>query len=976
MTIHNNSSIANKVTSVLWKAVDIFHDIPAPERYKKHIFAILFLKFVSDMQQNTEKETNHLKGISEELALPTGADFYSLYEQRNEENLGEIIDDALSQIERKNPKKLKGLFQNISFASDKVFENTNESNKRLKKLLETLGDPHFIFSSEQLTGKEVFALLLERFALAESKRGGEYYSPQGIINLIMAIANPAEGIQIYDPAMGTGGMLIAANNWIRKADNKQPANVSLYGQDISEDAVFLARMNFLFNEIYTANLAYGDTLLSPQHLEEGKTQRFDLVFSNPPFGLRLREHQVTQLEKDQYNRFNYGIPNRIADLAFLQHIIASLNETGKAVVAVPSGVLFRSGQEGEIRKRIIEEDLVEAVISLAPALLTNTTIPINLLIINKAKRDSLKGKILFINASTEYERADRRINTITQEQAVKIASVYQSHKEVQSFSHIAELDDIRQQEFNLLPLRYIDSIDVSNFLGGNVEWLSISKIANIMLGTHGRQDAEMQGEIPVIKAANIRNSRLQEAELDLTSLPKDTSRVLFAKKGDILISRIASKEFNLFYIEEELDGVLVHQSLFVIRVAKPYHYLRKYIIEFFRSEKGQEILTQNIINMGAALSLRISDLRRMKLPVPCNRVLELLGTLHLVEEKFSERLERAKNIRTDLFNLDDPQKFNSQLETLTTNAHVLSSSLVQSDTLEYQVRNFYPFPIAFAYRGISSIHEISEKYREQLRVAENLLAFLANIGIALCHCCGVLALDENKTLTAPSLYSFFGGGISPGDWQSMAYSAGYLLRNVDDYSLVKSFSSLWFKGSGAKASDFTKSTKRLAVLKNDYKHDRGPKISIEFEEASTEVQSLLDLCYEELSFLVKYPMRSIETLDIDWHSNEALFDTLEYVGDHPALPKKQVVYPKPLPKKKLYLELTKDIWANLYPFISVQVCPSCKTRETYFVDRWDSTGNKVTLKSFERSHTHESDADAQIVADDLQKWIDDNLKDQ
>ncbi|MBT3190071.1 MAG: N-6 DNA methylase [Anaerolineae bacterium] len=980
----NPSQISqDEINAILWKACDTFRGTVDPSEYKNYILVMLFLKYISDVWLDKEAHYKEQFGEDEErlrrrmgrerFVLPDGADYYSIYEQRGEKNLGEIIDIALAAIEETNIEKLQGLFRNISFNPEAPLGQPKMRNERLKKLLEILANPKLDFLTGGFSGGEIFEFLIEKFPHAEGKRGGEYYSPKSIIKLMLDIAEPQSGMRIYDPAMGTGGMLVQANEWV-KENEKRDGNISLYGQDISEEAIFLSRMNLLFHQIFDATIFSGDTLLHPQNIEGENLQKFDLILSNPPFGLRLGEHQVSELRNDPFNRFIYGSPSSTADFAFLQHIIASLSETGKAIVAVPSRVLFASGQDGEIRKEILEDDLIEAVISLAPALLSNTAIPMNLLILNRAKSASQKGEVLFINASTEYERADRHRNTITQEQITKIKNIYQSHKEVKSFSHIAKLDDIRQQEFNLLPLRYIDLIDISNFLGGNVEWLPISKIAEIFPGSQIHRDAQGQGEIAIIKAANILNSRLQVTELDVIPLPEDTSRILFSQQGDILISRIGNKKFNLFYVEEGFDGAIVHQSLYVIRVEKAYHYLRKYIVEFFRSEKGQAILTKNIINMGAALSLRKSDLLRIKLPVPANRVIDLLGKLHAVEEKLLERVEQAQNMRADLFNIDNPNTVHTRLEELSTGAHVLSSSLVQSDTLEYQVRNFYPFPIAFSYRTLNSIHEISEKYTEQLRVAENLLAFLANIGIALCQASKVLQSDKNKNLTATSLIEKFGGGISPGDWQSMAYSSGVLLKEVDDYALAKSFSSLWFKGTGRKASAFTKDTNRLAVLKNDHKHDRGPKISSEYEKYSTEVQTILDRCYEALSFMVKYPMRSMEALDIDWRTKDAVLDTLVYIGDHPGLRKERVSYHEPLPKGLLYLELQKDIWIPLYPFISVQICPSCKTRETYFVDRWDHSGSKVKLKSFERSHIHESNEDAKKVAEDMQEWITDNLK--
>jgi len=314
------------------------------------------------------------------------------------------------------------------------------------------------------------------------------------------------------------------------------------------------------------------------------------------------------------------------------------------------------------------------------------------------------------------------------------------------------------------------------------------------------------------------------------------------------------------------------------------------------------------------------------------------------------------------------------LDELSTNAHVLSSSLVQSDSLDYQVRNFYPFPLAYSYRTLSGIHDPFQKYPEQLRVAENLLAFLANIGLSLGQEGNMLLTEGNTNITATSFSKYFGGGISPGDWLSIAHSVANLLREKQRQTMSEKYSSLWFKGTGSKESDFTKTTKRLVELKNDFKHDRGPKTPHDFDKASEEIQDLIDYCYEQLSFFVRYPIRLVQSLDVDLITSDAILETLVYAGDHPGLRLEKVNYPKALPKGLLYLELSKDNWIRLYPHINVQYCPSCKTRETYFVDRWDGIGNKVVLKSFERGHTHESDEDAKKIASDLANWIKENLK--
>ena len=272
---------------------------------------------------------------------------------------------------------------------------------------------------------------------------------------------------------------------------------------------------------------------------------------------------------------------------------------------------------------------------------------------------------------------------------------------------------------------------------------------------------------------------------------------------------------------------------------------------------------------------------------------------------------------------------------------------------------------------MSSIYDPIQKYPEQLRVAENVLVFLAVTGISLAQ--ADETLKNQADITDSLIRKFFEGGISPGDWQSLAYFAGRLLRGQKRFAISNSFASLWFKGGGTKESDFAKVTKKLVELKNDFKHDRGPQTPHEFELSSKELQEYLDACYTQLSFYVKYPIRSVQSMNIEWQTNKAILETLVYQGDHPGLRQERLEHSKPLTKDMLYLELDKELWAPLYPHASIQYCPSCKTRETYFIDRWDGQGNKITLKSFERGHTHESDADAKQIATSMEHWITNNL---
>src|SRR5688500_4077283 len=206
-----------------------------------------------------------------------------------------------------------------------------------------------------------------------------------------------------------------------------------------------------------------------------------------------------------FDRFPFGMPRRSSDFLFLQHIIASLNDNGRAIVIIPSGMLFVSGTDGEIRKRIIESDLIEAVISLGPRLLASTGIPINLIIVNKLKSEDRKNKILLINATEEYERMNRAGSFINLEQQEKIINAYNNFKSVEAFATLIGFDELSKNEFNLLPTRYVRLFPINNFLGGKVSWERVSNIADIFQSTVIARVSEPDGDVPIIRISDLSN---------------------------------------------------------------------------------------------------------------------------------------------------------------------------------------------------------------------------------------------------------------------------------------------------------------------------------------------------------------------------------------------------------------------------------------------------------------------------------------
>lgn len=964
----NQTSVQNEIENTIWKACDILRGEIEPSEYKNIILTIIFLKYISDVKKDFDENLEKHKTAENIFNIPQGCSFDELCEKVSQPYFGDVVNRALAEIENANRDKIDGILSIADF--NNWHSNTRELANRLGYLFRLFADHNFDFrpsvSGEQTAG-DICSLLIDRLAEFEGYRGGEGYTPQNLLPLLVKLLQPEDGKSLYDPAVGTGGMLIAAKQFIQE-QSQNSKGLKLFGQDISTNSVSISKINLLMHQIFDANIYLGDTIRDPKNIQDGKIQKFDYVLSSPPISLRINGADIHELEWREPHRFPFGFPGRIADYLFLQHIYSSLNENGKAVVVVSGRVLFVSGGEGEIRKRFIESDGIEAVISLGPGLLTNTSIPIHLLIINKHKPVDRKGKILFINASEEYERIGRRGSILTLENQNKIIEAYKDFEPIKAFAKLMDLSAIQANEYNLMPARYLDLFSMDDFLGGKVTWESFEKIAEIHRSVVSTNQDVGSENTPIIKVSNLSNGQINIEDLDKVQLPTDSTRVIYTQTGDILFSHIGGNKAVL--VDENMNGVLVSNNISVIRLKSDYSHLKQYIVEFLRSDKGYNLLSKYFVGAAAPV-LRLSDLRNVQIPIPEASVTQLISSIHQVETELLHRIEKAQGLRTKLFNITDADVVQKQLDELGTETKILSSSLIQADSLDYQVRNFYPYPLAFAYRTLSAIHDPIQKYPEQLRVAENFLVFLATIGLTIAQLDD--GLKKQSDITSMMIRKSFGGGISPGDWRSLAQFSGKAIRAQRRYALGNSFATLWFKGSGSKETEFASYTQKLVELKNDFKHDRGPKTPYDFALKSEEIQSIIDFCYTQLAFLVKYPIRLVQSMDVEYLSNMAILETLVYEGDHPGLRREQVHHPKPLTKDMLYLEVDRDLWAPLYPHISVQYCQSCKMRETYFVDRWDGGDNKAVLKSFERGHTHESDADAKQVTANLERWINSSL---
>lgn len=480
-----NEKIDQKdINNAAWSACDTFRGVVDPAQYKDYILVMLFVKYISDAWKDHYEAYRKKYGNDdarirrklerERFVLPyaelkdheTGevtdrfqADFYSLYERRAAANIGELINISLDAVEEANKTKLEGVFRNIDFNSEANLGRTKDRNRRLKNLLEDFHKPQLDMSpgkvSEDVIGN-TYIYLIERFATDAGKKAGEFYTPHKVSELVAKLAAPQSGNRICDPACGSGGLLIEA---AREVGDK---NFALFGMESNGSTWALARMNMFLHGADSARIEWCDTLVSPALVENDRLMKFDIVVANPPFS--LDKWGAKEAESDRYNRFWRGIPPKSkGDWAFISHMVeAALEKQGRVAVVVPHGVLFRGAAEGRIRRKMIEENLLDAVVGLPGNLFPTTSIPVAILVFDRTRERGGKNHqckdVIFIDAGREYLPGKNQ-NVLSDEHLEKIIKTLKARKPIEKYAHIAPFEEIRENDFNLNIPRYVDTFE-------------------------------------------------------------------------------------------------------------------------------------------------------------------------------------------------------------------------------------------------------------------------------------------------------------------------------------------------------------------------------------------------------------------------------------------------------------------------------------------------------------------------------------
>jgi len=464
LTNGNGASVGLDIASLsghLWESANILRGAVDAADFKTYIFPLLFFKRISDVFDEEYAAAMEKSGGDEEFAgfpenyrfqVPEGCHWRDV--RARSENIGHALQKAMRCIEQANPETLHGIFGDAQWTNKERLPDP-----LLKDLIEHFSslDMGNVRCRADVLG-QAYEYLIKKFADLANKKAGEFYTPRPVVSLMVRILSPEAGETVYDPACGTGGMLLEALHHVKERGGDENLMLGkLYGQEKNLTTSAIARMNLFLHGAEDFHVARGDTLRNPAFYSGDSLAAFDCVIANPPFSLEKWGEDVWI--NDPYGRNFAGLPPAsTGDFAWVQHMIKSMAlKSGRMAVVLPHGVLFRMSREGAIRRALLEMDLLDAVIGLGQNIFYGTGLAPCILVFRHRKKEERRGRVLFIDASKEY-KTGRAQNELLPEHVENIHRLYEEYRDVEGLCRVAELAEIRENDFNLNIPRYVEPV--------------------------------------------------------------------------------------------------------------------------------------------------------------------------------------------------------------------------------------------------------------------------------------------------------------------------------------------------------------------------------------------------------------------------------------------------------------------------------------------------------------------------------------
>ncbi len=510
------------IENALMRGADSLRDTIDAANYKDYVLPIMFVKYLSDSyREEVEKLQKEYEGIRLErqkrylpFTVAEECSFQSLYDQRFSENIGQLINVALRQIENDNHQQLSGVLSAVDYNSETTLGTREHKKAILCDLLEDFVNldlrPSMIETKDGQIAADVigdaYEYMIGQFASMAGKKAGSFYTPAAVSEIMARLVAVQPRERVYDPTCGSGSLLIKA------AKHQNTNEVSIFGQEVNGSSVAMAKMNMYIHEIRDAKIAWGDTLANPIFKDsDGNLLTFDAIVANMPFskdkwasgfnpggessGKGKKEFKM-EASLDKFHRFDWGVPPASkGDWAFLLHMIASMSVKGRIAAVAPHGVLFRGAAEGRIRQRVIEENLLDAVIGLPENLFYGTPIPACILVF-KANRQT--KDILFIDASKKDENGNLRYikaknqNELGQKHVDDIIHAYTERKDVDKFAHVASPEEIKANDYNLNIPRYVDTFEEEELIDIEEVQANIAKLKTEIAEAEAKMEAYLK----------------------------------------------------------------------------------------------------------------------------------------------------------------------------------------------------------------------------------------------------------------------------------------------------------------------------------------------------------------------------------------------------------------------------------------------------------------------------------------------------